>query len=64
MSFEEAMGMIASVYSTPLPQVFDLGLPTIAVYVSLMGSVIQKTNPMASKPEEPMSPDQIRSMLG
>lgn len=56
--------MIASVYSTPLPAVFDLGLPTIAVYVSLIGSVIQRTNPMATKPEEPLGPDQIRSLLG
>lgn len=55
--------MIASVYSTPLPAVFDMGLPSIAVYVSLMGSVIQSTNPMATKPEEPMSPDQVRSLL-
>ena len=64
MSFEQAMGMIAAVYSTPLPAVFDMGLSSIATYVGFMGSVIQNTNPMASKPEEPMSPDQVRSLLG
>ena len=56
--------MIAAVYSTPLPAVFDMGLCSIAVYIGLMGSVIQRTDPMAAKAEEPMSPDQVRSLLG
>lgn len=55
--------MIASVYHTPLPAVFDMSLGAIAYYLGIMGKVVEHTNPMAAKPEKPMTPEQVRSLL-
>lgn len=65
MTFETAMGVVAAVYATPLPAVFDMALCSIAAYAMLSGRVKQLTDPMAAPAEEPrtMTADELRRML-
>lgn len=66
MTFEAAMGVVAAVYNTPLPAVFDMALCSITAYAMMSSEVKQLTDPMAAPAEEPetMSADQLRRLLG
>lgn len=66
MTFEQMLGLIASVYATPLPTVMDMPISSVVYYGMQLGATLKVVEPLfadASKAEETLTSDALLGLL-